>query len=64
MKEVGMNIKLDGFTITGFEKFGRPTPLVTDADYMALCNRVADGTATDQERAALALILEFEQAAA
>lgn len=59
-----MNIKLDGFTITSFEKSGRPSPLVTDAEYMALCNRVADGTATTEERAALALLLEFEQAAA
>lgn len=59
-----MNIKLNGFTITGFEKSGRPSPLVTDADYQLLCDRVADGTATAEERAALALILEFEQAAA
>lgn len=59
-----MNVQTAEFTITGFEKSKRPSPLVTDAAYQLLCDRVADGTASNEERLALALILEFEQAAA
>jgi hypothetical protein len=56
-----MNVQLNEFTITGFE----PKPVrITDDGFVALCDRVATGTATDADRAELAVMLQGNEAAA
>lgn len=50
-----MKVELQGFTITDFE----PKPVrITDEGFMALCDRVAAGNATDADRAELEVMLQ------
>jgi hypothetical protein len=61
IREAVMKIELHGFTITGIER--RPVR-ITDENFVALCDRLENGTASDADLEEIEAILESGRIAA